>query len=144
MKLILTVVFIFVIGYSNAAEFTKENLDLMLNCKGDGTFHDYKTNQLSSVVANDNLHITTIDQRSNSLIYKDSQFICLTKKTEISCFNQNFNQPGFEDKKKNDPFLISSGKILINRLTGEANIRYAMEFGSFKLVLSCESLETKF
>lgn len=127
------------------AEFTDETLDLSLTCKGKGEFYDIKNKTTATIVASDNLIITTNKQGiKNRLEFQESEFFCVTEKTKISCFNQNFSQPNYKSNLEQNLFLISSGKIVINRLTGEAFSNYSNQYGNYAISYMCQKGEVKF
>ena len=72
-----------------ADNFTDETLDLMLDCKGEGIFHDYINKSYDPITANATLHIKTDKYGRNGLYFSESDWWCVTTTTEISCFNQN-------------------------------------------------------
>ena len=144
MKYLLTLL-LFISTSVMADNFTDETLDLMLDCKGDGYFHDFDDNTYTAISSNVTLHIKTDKNgRKNTLYFRESDWWCLTTTTEIKCFNQNFNQKDFEQKLKENPLMISLGKIVINRLSGDAEINIGHENSSAKSNVVCEKKSHKF
>ena len=128
-----------------ADNFTDETLDLMLDCKGEGMFHDYINKSYDPITANATLHIKTDKYgRKNGLYFKESDWWCVTTTTEIRCFNQNYNQKDYEQKVKENPFILRGGKIVINRLSGEAKFSTSYEGSSANSNVVCKQKSQKF
>jgi len=128
-----------------ADNFTDETLDLMLDCKGDGYLHHYGDKTYTPISSNETLHIKTDKYgRKNRLYFAESDWWCVTTTTEISCFNQNNVQKDYEQKVKENPLMLRLGKIVINRLSGEAKIGVAYKGSSADSNVACKKKSQKF
>ena len=127
-----------------ADNYTDETLDLMLDCKGDGHFYDYGDKTYTPISSNETLHIKTDKYGKNGLYFAESDWWCVTTTTEISCFNQNHNQKDYEQKLKENPLMLRLGKIVINRLSGEAKIGVVYKGSSADSNVVCKKKSQKF
>jgi len=124
---------------------TDETLDLMLDCKGDGNLHHFGDKTYTPFTSNETLHIKTDKYgRKNTLYFKESDWWCVTTTTEIRCFNQNYIQKNYEQKVKENPLMLRVGKIVINRLSGEAKLGVGYKNSSADSNVVCKKKVQKF
>ena len=124
--------------------YTDETLDLMLVCKGDGYSYDNNFTKTTPISSNETLHIKTDKNGRNKLYFEETVWWCLTTTTEIRCTTNYLNGKDYEQKVKENPLLLRHGRIVINRLSGEAKIRVTYNLGSSDSNVVCKKKSQKF